>query len=273
MSSLRCLNGPRRLLQSPRTNYHHISHLRLTTIPRRPFSLFVTLRSQTAAAYRFKPQESTSSSTESQSSKRQAPPITPVATKPKPPEDFDILQHNLLQNSTPYDVLSTAHKGWRNARRPGITDHSLNDSTTGLIRDQSSYQSRDQPSYPIWPQNESGETAVSPSPEQSSMDTVNNSDVWSNTVRDMDKNRRLSARFGCFLSVDGAKEANVSIRLRQLGALASANRIPYTAARQRFHERPGLKRKRLRRERWRRRFKDTFKSICKRVTHLTKQGW
>lgn len=43
--------------------------------------------------------------------------------------------------------------------------------------------------------------------------------------------------------------------------------------RQRFHERPGLKRKRLRSERWRRRFRDSFKATVTRVKELAKQGW
>jgi small subunit ribosomal protein MRP21 len=42
---------------------------------------------------------------------------------------------------------------------------------------------------------------------------------------------------------------------------------------QRFHERPGLKRKRLRRERWRTRFLDGFKATVNRVKQLKHQGW
>jgi hypothetical protein len=42
---------------------------------------------------------------------------------------------------------------------------------------------------------------------------------------------------------------------------------------QKFHERPGLKRKRLKSERWRARFKTEFAATCKRVTELTRKGW
>lgn len=42
---------------------------------------------------------------------------------------------------------------------------------------------------------------------------------------------------------------------------------------QRFHERPGLKRKRLQRERWRRKFMEGFKATVGRVKHLKNQGW
>jgi hypothetical protein len=51
------------------------------------------------------------------------------------------------------------------------------------------------------------------------------------------------------------------------------NRIKMEVAMQRFHERPGLKRKRLRRERWRKRFKEGFVATIKRVKELRKQGW
>lgn len=43
--------------------------------------------------------------------------------------------------------------------------------------------------------------------------------------------------------------------------------------RQRFHERPGLRRKRLKSERWRKRFKHGFQATTTRVRELTKQGW
>lgn len=43
--------------------------------------------------------------------------------------------------------------------------------------------------------------------------------------------------------------------------------------RQRFHERPGLRRKRLKSERWRARFKQGFQATTERVRELKKQGW
>lgn len=42
---------------------------------------------------------------------------------------------------------------------------------------------------------------------------------------------------------------------------------------QKFHERPGLKRKRLHSQRWRRRFKEAFKGTVKMVVKMRKQGW
>jgi small subunit ribosomal protein MRP21 len=51
------------------------------------------------------------------------------------------------------------------------------------------------------------------------------------------------------------------------------NGVKRDANNQRFHERPGLKRKRLRRERWRRKFLEGFKATVGRVKQLKNQGW
>jgi hypothetical protein len=58
-----------------------------------------------------------------------------------------------------------------------------------------------------------------------------------------------------------------------LEASCRRNRIKQTFNYQRFHERPGLKRKRLKSERWRRRFMLGFKATVKRVKQMKKQGW
>lgn len=51
------------------------------------------------------------------------------------------------------------------------------------------------------------------------------------------------------------------------------NKIRATSNSQRFHERPGLKRKRLKSIRWRKRFLLGFKATVNRVKQLKKQGW
>ena len=42
---------------------------------------------------------------------------------------------------------------------------------------------------------------------------------------------------------------------------------------QKFHERRGMKKKRLRSQRWRVRFKDGFRATVQRVMELKRQGW
>ncbi|KAL2107603.1 hypothetical protein VUR80DRAFT_4996 [Thermomyces stellatus] len=68
---------------------------------------------------------------------------------------------------------------------------------------------------------------------------------------------------------------NVSVAraFQLIGQRCSANQIPAIANRQRFHERPGLRRKRLRMQRWRARFKNGFHHTVTRVQELARQGW
>ncbi|KAI9828505.1 MAG: hypothetical protein M1826_006042 [Phylliscum demangeonii] len=51
------------------------------------------------------------------------------------------------------------------------------------------------------------------------------------------------------------------------------NQIRISALRQRFHERPGLKRKRLKSERYRARFLKGFRRMVSQVQHMRRQGW
>ena len=66
---------------------------------------------------------------------------------------------------------------------------------------------------------------------------------------------------------------DVARGLRLLEQSCARNKIRADATKQRFHERGGLKRKRLRRERWRRRFLEGFKATVGRVRELKNQGW
>ena len=60
---------------------------------------------------------------------------------------------------------------------------------------------------------------------------------------------------------------------QSLHRLMAQNKVRADFNMQRFHERPGLKRKRLKSQRWRKRFKVGFQAVVKRVTELRKQGW
>ncbi|RNJ60230.1 hypothetical protein D7B24_009262 [Verticillium nonalfalfae] len=61
--------------------------------------------------------------------------------------------------------------------------------------------------------------------------------------------------------------------LAVLGSAMRANNTKKLARLQKRHERPGLKRKRLRSERWRARFKIGFAATVSRVQELRNQGW
>lgn len=66
---------------------------------------------------------------------------------------------------------------------------------------------------------------------------------------------------------------DVARGIRLLEQSCARNRIRADATQQRFHERPGLKRKRLRRQRWRKRFMEGFQATVGRVKQLKNQGW
>ncbi|KAI1004381.1 hypothetical protein K3495_g3835 [Podosphaera aphanis] len=70
-----------------------------------------------------------------------------------------------------------------------------------------------------------------------------------------------------------SERIDVAQAFKKMEMSCSRNRIRREANAQRFHERPGLKRKRLRRQRWRQRFTDGFKATVGRVEELWKQGW
>lgn len=72
---------------------------------------------------------------------------------------------------------------------------------------------------------------------------------------------------------NAARNLDFAKALARLDMNMRVNRVAQDVRRQRFHERNGLKKKRLRSERWRRRFMDGFRATCKRVSELAGQGW
>ncbi|KAF3062250.1 putative ribosomal protein s21 protein [Daldinia childiae] len=82
---------------------------------------------------------------------------------------------------------------------------------------------------------------------------------------------RLVPRTGRTIHV--TKNSDVARSFALLSVHVSSNRVRHDLNSQRYHERPGLKRKRLKSERWQKRFQKGFKACVKRVRELTKQGW
>ncbi|KAH6685879.1 hypothetical protein F5X68DRAFT_262404 [Plectosphaerella plurivora] len=66
---------------------------------------------------------------------------------------------------------------------------------------------------------------------------------------------------------------DVATAVNYTNVLTVRNKIKFHYHHQRFHERPGLKRKRLRSERWRTKFKKGFAATVHRVQDLKAQGW
>lgn len=114
-------------------------------------------------------------------------------------------------------------------------------------------------------------------------DTLKDMDLLAPNARDLtqhpslaqesaaDIKYRLRPSIGRTVHLDG--KIDLARGLGLLNTKVRVNKIAQDVAKQRFHERPGMKRKRLRSERWRARFKDGFKATCSRVQELARQGW
>ena len=84
---------------------------------------------------------------------------------------------------------------------------------------------------------------------------------------------RLDAFVGRSENVNPLKGIDLGTAVRKLEIKCAYNNVRRDFIKQRFHERPGLKRKRLKRERWRKRFKEGFKAVVLKVKKMRKQGW
>lgn len=84
---------------------------------------------------------------------------------------------------------------------------------------------------------------------------------------------KLDSSVGRTIHVNADKGIDVGRAFRMLEQRCAQNSVKRDFMRQRFHERPGLKRKRLKQERWRRRFKEGFRETVAMVGRMKKQGW
>lgn len=84
---------------------------------------------------------------------------------------------------------------------------------------------------------------------------------------------RLNSSVGRSVEVDPARGITLAAGLAKLEIIVGVNGVRRDFSKQRFYERPGLKRKRLKSERWRRRFKDGFRAIVDKVETMRRQGW
>ncbi|KAH8728979.1 hypothetical protein GQ44DRAFT_723890 [Phaeosphaeriaceae sp. PMI808] len=84
---------------------------------------------------------------------------------------------------------------------------------------------------------------------------------------------RLNPTYGRVVELDPSRGRDLVRGISMLGSLMARNKIRQEVMKQRFHERGGLKRKRLNSERWRARFKKGFTHITARVSELTGKGW
>ncbi|KAI9671117.1 MAG: hypothetical protein M1831_005203 [Alyxoria varia] len=86
-------------------------------------------------------------------------------------------------------------------------------------------------------------------------------------------NIRLGPTLGRTIEVNDKRRMDLGRAFRMLEVKCSQNSVRRDFNKQRFHERPGLKRKRLKSERWRARFKTNFKQVIRRVEEMRRKGW
>ena len=84
---------------------------------------------------------------------------------------------------------------------------------------------------------------------------------------------RLTPAIGRTIDIVPEKGTDLATGLRRLARKLKDNNVRLQLAQQRFHERPGLRRKRLKSERWRKRFLKGFLATIEQVRHMRKQGW
>ncbi|KAJ4370924.1 hypothetical protein N0V86_008618 [Didymella sp. IMI 355093] len=84
---------------------------------------------------------------------------------------------------------------------------------------------------------------------------------------------RLNPEYGRTVVLDKNRGRDIVRGIGMLGSLMARNKVKADFNKQRFHERGGLKRKRLNSQRWRARFKTGFQSVTGRVMELTRKGW
>lgn len=84
---------------------------------------------------------------------------------------------------------------------------------------------------------------------------------------------KLGPSLGRTVEVNPARGMDVGRAFRTLEMQCARNSVKRDFMMQRFHERPGLKRKRLKSVRWRRNFKKNFQATVALVQKMTRQGW
>ena len=84
---------------------------------------------------------------------------------------------------------------------------------------------------------------------------------------------RLDAFVGRSEEVDPDKGMDLGRALKKLEVKCTYNNVKGDVLSQRFHERPGIKRKRLKSQRWRKRFREGFRAVVAKVQDMRNRGW
>jgi ribosomal protein S21 len=211
------------------------------------------------------------------SPKDSSPSKTKTPAKPSP--DAHPLSHLADSNISTNDLVQSAFQAWK-AQHAQKTSQQISDALATPPRKVAPQQpnafssvtdtEKDELYSTMFPDPTSGgfdNPFMSQRPKENALER------WKAGVEAMDESLHLGLKTGRQMEVVASNATDLAIKLGMLGALTSRNKVRQDERRQKFHERPGLKRKRLKRERWRKRFSTSFASICARATSLARQGW
>ncbi len=84
---------------------------------------------------------------------------------------------------------------------------------------------------------------------------------------------RLGPSVGRSVAIEPNRGVDLPRGIKSLEMMCARNQVRGDFMRQRFHERPGLKRKRLRSVRWRKRFREGFRAMVGKVEDMRRRGW
>ena len=218
---------------------------------------------------------------------RQASTATASAPLQEPSESDDARQISHASTSTePYDPRADRIKSLLAetiATRTVPSGKNNGASNTLNTRPRSSYasslrdiqQGYENSRYPLSRRKVSGAIARDMQSPQSVTGTSKAvaSDISKTTRHRAVKTIKSRPSLGRTIEVDTARGRHLGRALKMLQVQCNINNVMRDHAAQRFYERPGLKRKRLKSERWRARFKAGFHAMVEKVKAMRRKGW
>lgn len=221
--------------------------------PSRTFSVSCLRQQQSAAAVRS--EEEDNRATQASSTETEFQDLINSAMEPSPsttqPQSL-ARQRNRQRNVSSPDVQQSTRSNHMKRPSAEVLDDLLNSTTSNSSQPKIDLSSLFSSTSTFSPQR-TGPPPPPPPPSAAPM--------------------RLNSSLGRTITVNPERGMDVGRAFRALEMRCSQNQVRRQYVLQRFHERPGLKRKRLKSERWRRRFKENFRETVKMVQKMRKQGW
>ena len=117
------------------------------------------------------------------------------------------------------------------------------------------------------------QTASAGNPTLPSVDAYQTLGVTQRKPKRAQRTVRSRPAVGRTIDVLPDKGVDVGRAMKNLDIACAVNKVRQDLLRQRFHERPGIKRKRLKSERYRKMFLQSFRAVVMRVKEMRRKGW